>query len=207
MDLTHSVQLARAAQQGDREALDKLFRLYHDQVRRIARIRMGRRIRSRMDSGDLVQNTYLVATRKIEGFEPRSHGSIIQWLARILENQIRDAARGLRAERRDLDREIGFGDLAGERRESAVHPQAAGRIPADQVSDQELSEIYDACVSELEGDYREVLLLRDYAGLDWDRITEELDRPTSRATQQLYQRARIKLGLLLGRRVGVEAEE
>ena len=53
---------------------------------------------------------------------------------------------------------------------------------------------------------REVVLLRDYAGMSWRDVTAELGRPTQRATEQLYQRARIKLGELLSRRVDLTGE-
>ena len=199
-ELTQSMQLAVRAQGGDRQALDDLFRRYEAQVHRIARIRMGRRVRAFMDSGDLVQNTYLVATRKIGSLELASHASIIQWLAKILENQVREAARYLRAEKRDRD-EVSFerGEPDGGSLGSRVHPPAATPAPPEAVSDAELRELYDRGVESLEGDYREVILLRDYAGMTWQDVADELGRPTKRATEQLYQRARLKLARILSR--------
>ncbi|MCP3920006.1 MAG: sigma-70 family RNA polymerase sigma factor [bacterium] len=205
-ELTLSMQLVRRAQGGESAALDELLARYEDRVRRMATIRMGSRVRSFMDSADLVQNTYMVAVRKLDGLELRSHASIIQWLSKILENQIRDAARYAGAEGRDRGREVPI-DGAHDGMHSHRHPAAAGPSPADAVSDAELAGIYDTCVGELEGDFREVVLLRDYAGMSWERIQAELGRPTSRATQQLYQRARIKLGVLLSSRVDLDGDE
>lgn len=200
-----SLDFVARARQGDRLALDDLFRRYQERVHRIARIRMGPRIRSIMESADLVQNTFLVAERRLPDFEPHSHAAIINWLARILQNQINDAQDYATAARRDKDREapmelFGAGSSAGQgvRREL----QASDPSPSAMAAEHELVGIHDACVHELEGDEREVILLRDYADGSWEFIREQLGRPTTDAVQQLHCRARTKLARLVSSRVG-----
>ena len=68
----------------------------HDErLERIVRVRLGARIQRHIESVDIVQETFAVAFQKIEEFEFRSHASILSWLARIAENQIRDANKYL----------------------------------------------------------------------------------------------------------------
>src|SRR6187401_2010528 len=99
--LAESVDLVRRGQAGDNAALGELVGRYQDRVRRIVTIRMGAQFRGLLDSLDLTQATWMAALRGLPGFEPRDHGSIIRWLARIAENQVLDAADRLYAAKRD----------------------------------------------------------------------------------------------------------
>lgn len=194
--LAESLDLLRRGQQGDRAALDALVTRYHDRVRRIVSIRMGAQFRGLLDSLDLAQDTWVAALRALPDFEPRGHGSIIRWLARIAENQVLDAADRVHAARRDRRRE----QAAGEGTLEAL-PPAPGPTPSEDASRRELRAAYDACVAELPEAWREVVLLRDYALLDWPEIGEQLGRPGARAAQELYRRAQLRLGETLRRRL------
>ena len=203
-----SIVLARLAQAGDRRALNDLLQRYSERIHRMASVRMGFRIRLFKDSMDLVQETLLVALQNFDRLELRSESSVIQWLSKILQNQVLGAARYAAAERRDRGREVPIqsGGEDGDH-ESAHHPPARERLPLDCVSDQELQDIYDECLGRLQGDEREVILLRDYAGMSWERISAELGRPTERASSALYQRARIKLSEEFDRRISGMRED
>jgi RNA polymerase sigma-70 factor (ECF subfamily) len=196
--LGRSLECVARAREGDRDALDELFRRYEERVRRIARIRMGPRVRAVMESADLVQDTFVVAQRRIHDFEPRSHAAIVHWLARILQHQINDARDRATAARRDLDRERPLqADVS-----APGDPPASDPSPSEIAAAREQHEIYDACVRELEGDEREVILLRDYAGGTWEFVSAELGRPSADAALQLYCRARVKLARIVGQRLG-----
>ena len=200
---TVSMALVRRAQGGDRGALEELLGRYQDRVARLARIRMGPRVRAFMDSSDVVQETLLTAAEKLDAFEPRSEGAIIQWLARILENRIRNAAAYAKAEKRDPDRVRRFASLApDDARISAVHPPANEPTPSKVAANDELREAYDRCVSGLPPRYREVILLRGYAGLSWKEIAGHLDRPSEAAARELHRRARIELAQRIEQTLG-----
>ena len=49
------------AREGDREALGRLLEAYRNYLRLLARLRVGRRLRGKIDESDLVQETYLKA--------------------------------------------------------------------------------------------------------------------------------------------------
>lgn len=198
-DLSHSIRLVQRFRGGDRAALDELFTRYYDRVRRIARIRMGSRLRQRTESDDLVQNTFAIAFKKIDKLELRDHSSIIQYLSRVLEHQIRDAVEYFDAQKRDAS-EVSL-PVEGSSR-GVPEPVDRAPLPPEQVASRELKELYDACVQSLEPDHREVILLREYANASWPEITAVLGRPTEHATQELYGRAQIKLASCLRRRVG-----
>lgn len=203
-DSPDSFELARRARGGDGEALNQLFLRYQERVVRIARIRMGSRLRSCMESMDLVQETWRVALRLWPDFEPRSHASLIQWLARILENRIREAARHHfgavgRDHGREVPLELGSGSEGGA---AAIAPSTGSRPPWEVLAREELRELYDACVEELTGDQREVVLLREYSGASWEETARALGRSKTSAVQELHRRARMRIAECLERRLG-----
>lgn len=202
-NLSESLVLVRQAQEGDREALNRLFERYYDRIYRIVRIRMGAKLRTVLDSYDIVQETCAVAVRKIGDFQPRDHASLIQWLAKIAENQIHDAKDKMDAGKRDKSREVALDAVNAKTGES--HPglqlSGGGPGPSTIVANSELKEIYDACVEELPHEYRELILLREYAGASWEDITEKAQRPNVHAAQEAYRRGQIKLAGLLRQRM------
>jgi hypothetical protein len=54
--------------------------------------------------------------------------------------------------------------------------------------------LLDARVAQLEPEeYREVLILRDYCGADWELVRERFSLLSAEAAQELYRRAHEKL--------------
>jgi len=200
--LNESLDLVRRAQDDDTEALNQLFKRYYERVHRIARIRMGALVRRAMEPCDIVNETYIVAARKLGDFVPQDQASIINWLARIAERQIRDAHRKITADKRDIRRQQEM-----ERPANDDSFNLAGIIPTDDpspssiVANAELKEIYDACVESLSEEHRELILLREYAGASWETICDDLDRPNPHAAQQMYHRAQVKLAGILRTRL------
>ena len=64
-----SVFLVRQAQDGDLEALGRLFERYYDRVRKIVRARLGRNLRAAVDSVDVMQDTFVAAVQAFDRFE------------------------------------------------------------------------------------------------------------------------------------------
>ena len=187
---------------GDEEALNALVDRYYDRVRRIARIRIGPRLASRTDSEDLVQETFAIAFRKIGELELENHSSIIRYLSRVLENQIRGAVDYFSAQKRHPARgELLSAEETAVRRELSDAP-GREKDPLDQASLRELKACYDASVEELRPHYREAILLREYADASWSELQEALDCPTENAARQLYARAQLALAARLRTRLG-----
>ena len=130
-DPTQSVDLLAQAQNGDQDALSALLDRYQGRLHRIVRVRLGARLRTRVESMDIVQEAYAVAMRKIGDLELRGPGSILNWLARIAEHKIHDAndyfrsrearpgpREGLRRVRLDLGSLRRWGPVRSQRRRS-----------------------------------------------------------------------------------------
>jgi len=192
-DVADSVELLDRAQQGDNDALNRLLERYQGRLRRIVRIRMSSKMRQNVESMDIVQGALEVAYRRIDKFEMRKPGSILHWLAKIAENKLRDENDYWNAERRDKGREEPMVFASDSSSGHARQLDANASNPADKASHRELQEIVDQTMEELPEDYREIILLRDYTGADWDYITELMQRPNVHAAQELHRRAWIRL--------------
>ncbi len=193
--MQRTAELVAAYQGGEDSALEELFSRYYKRVLRIVRIRMGKRLRSRMDSVDIVQNTFGAAMVSMKDFEMREPGSMIHWLAQIAENQLRGAADYLGAIKRDSRRDMALTRIKSSMAsgEFTYDPESKVPSPLEELSRLERQEQLDECVAELPDDYREVILLRDFAGASWEYITEQMGRVTPRATAMLHSRAKVAL--------------
>src|SRR5262245_56509643 len=120
-DVTHSLDLVLRAQDGDSQALNRLFERYYERVRRIVRLRLGHKLRESVDSGDILQETFIAAVRSIDNFEMREEASLINWLSRLAERQIIAAADYHGAKKRDQRRNV---SLSGQPGQSASLPIA-----------------------------------------------------------------------------------
>ena len=66
------------------------------------------------EADDLAETTFREATRDIGAYQDRGDGSFLRWLARILQNKIRDRAEFYAAGKRDISRERSADDAGGE---------------------------------------------------------------------------------------------
>lgn len=106
--LTTQILLDRV-QHGDHAALNALCDRYQERVLRSVRIRLGAKLRSNLQSSDVLQDVMLEAIRGIDRFEYRTEGAFMKHLNVLVEHRIRDLIDFWEAERRDPGREIALG--------------------------------------------------------------------------------------------------
>ena len=191
-DLTLTLDLVRHAKEGDAEALNRLFTRYYERVRRIVRLRLGSKLRSRVDSSDILQETFSAAVVAFDRFEVRDEGSFINWLSRIAEHQVLAAADRHGAQKRDPAREIPLAASDGSG-PIGIDPTATGLTPGDEAAKAELILLIERRLSELPEAYREVILLRNYAGMSWDDVARETGRPSPDAARMMHAKAVVEL--------------
>ena len=199
LSVEQSMNILLRAQAGDQAALDQLASRYQERLLRIARIRLGpegNALRRFVDSGDVVQETWKAALNGLRDLKVSGDTDLLNWLARIAANKIRDMVDHIHAQRRSVEREQAWAELP------SSEPLDSSRGPQSRAANAELCEMIDSSLAELDEDYREVIVLRDYCGTDWESIAARLGRANSHAAQQLHQRAWIKLRKKLGPRLG-----
>jgi DNA-directed RNA polymerase specialized sigma24 family protein len=69
---------------------------------RASRLRLGPRLRRRLDPADLAQEALRRAHRNIDRFRGRTAAELLKWLQQILANTAIDQARKARARKRGL---------------------------------------------------------------------------------------------------------
>jgi RNA polymerase sigma-70 factor (ECF subfamily) len=196
-DITQSLDLVLKAQDGDSQALNRLFERYYERVRRIVRLRLGARLRESVDSGDILQETFTAAVRSFENFEMREEASLINWLSRLAERQIIAAADYHGAKKRDQRRSVSLhGGGSATASLSVAFPDET-TAPLEKLANHEETGIVERCLDELPEEYRELIVLRNYAGASWEAVAEETGRPSAAAARMMHARAMIELGKLV----------
>jgi DNA-directed RNA polymerase specialized sigma24 family protein len=104
MDRADTTSLLLEARAGTPEALDALFRQVSGRLLTLIRIRMSRDDRAGRESRDVLQATLLRAFEHLDRFEGAGGASLMAWLARIAENEIRDWRDYRHRARRDAAR-------------------------------------------------------------------------------------------------------
>src|SRR5512140_1529663 len=106
MDRDESTALLRRAREGTPEALEMLYERVAPRLLAFVRLRLGRTLRAQLESRDIVQATLLKSFERFDQFEHDEPASLMAWLARIAENEIRDRADYHTRQRRDARAEV-----------------------------------------------------------------------------------------------------
>ncbi len=174
------------ARGGSNEALNRLFEQCGPRLLGLIRLRMGPTLRSRMESGDLLNATLLRAFRSFDSLEASNTPSLMAWLARIAESEIRDEVDRQIAQRRDAAREVALDDdadlVARVRSQTSRLVLSESRLRLEQA------------LAELPEDYREIILLRRYQEFAFKEIGERLGKSPD-ACRMLLARAMTALTL------------
>ena len=187
-------QLVSLAKQGDKSALGQLCVVYGERVRRIIRLRMGKELRSKLESMDMVQNVLMCAVRDLEDFTYTSEGDFLRWLGKIAENRIRDNLEKLHADKRDIRKEIPLhddGSTSRDDRARVVEP-ARNTTPSVILSRREELDKLEKAIDKLKPEYREVIVLAKIDGLSYKEIGDRLGKSAD-AAGHLLLRAMVSL--------------
>lgn len=171
--------LVARAKEGDREAYDRLF----------SRLRLGKRLRSNVESVDVLQEAYLDAYQAFDRFEYADDDAFAKWLCRIIENRIRGLADHFGAKKRQPPGHAVHVSQILEKARSAPGPAS---LAAKVEHRQRLA----AALESMEGEEQEVLLLRFFQDRTVDDIANRLGRSPT-AARRLIGRATARLGELL----------
>ena len=185
-----SARLLKRARAGDRKAYDELFARVADRVLFFVRMRLGGRLRDKVDSLDVLQDVYMEAHKDLERFEHQGEGALARWLCRLVENRLRDLADHYAAKKRQPPgAALPVTAVLQAVRDSGTGPvTAAARI--------ETRERLAKSMDHLEEEEREVLLLRFYQAKTYDEIAAATGRSSS-AVRRLLGRALKSLGTKL----------
>ncbi len=182
--------LVALAKDGDESALDRLCTVYGPRVLWLVRIRMGKELRSKLESVDVVQDVLVSALKDLGIFTYKNEGDFVRWLARIVENRLRDNLDKLHADKRDIRREVRFNTHRPTIEDSfaaALEPIDA-TTPSAIISKREEFDKLAKAIDALKPEYREVIVLTKVEGLSYKEIGDKLGRSAD-AARMLFSRA------------------
>jgi RNA polymerase sigma-70 factor (ECF subfamily) len=191
MDRASSTAVLREALAGSDAALDSLYERYGPRLLSFIRLKMGRSLRARLESRDILQATFLKSFQHLDDFEGTDGRSLLGWLMRIAEHEIRDRVDFHHRQQRAADRED---DLDGHAGVLANRSRSAlSRLIAD-----ERSAALEAALETLTEPQRQVVLLRAFEELSFPEIARVLGKSED-ASRMQYARAMTALTLALSK--------
>jgi RNA polymerase sigma-70 factor, ECF subfamily len=181
----------------DERAFNELVQLYGERVYRLVHRMLGRR----EEAEDMAQEVFVQVFKAIDQF--RGDSKLGTWIYRIAVNTCKNRSKYL--SRRHSDREEEFEPLA---ERSAVGDAAGASTeyaqPDQVVAGYQVETIVRRCISELDEDFREVLILRDLEDLSYEDIVAITGHPEGTVKSRLHRaRAMLKAKVeaLLGEKI------
>ena len=163
-----NTDLIEQAKAGSPEALNALYERCGSRLLGYIRLRMGRELRARLESRDILQSTLLKSFEHFADFRGSRTPSLMAWLAAIAEREIRDRADFNTRQRRDGAREVAI-------ETDAALPEAARSALTHAILTEEARQLESALES-LSAAHREVILLRKFQELSFAEIAERLGK-------------------------------
>jgi RNA polymerase sigma-70 factor (ECF subfamily) len=133
---------------------------------------------------EVVQEAFLSAYRTIRTF--RGEASFATWLYAITmnhaRNRIKQVTSRARHEQTTLDDPVETQDGS-----YTNEPQSRETLALEQLERKEVQEKVQECISSLDKEYREVLVLRDIQGFSYEEISDILTLPDGTVKSRLFR--------------------
>jgi RNA polymerase sigma-70 factor (ECF subfamily) len=161
---------------------------------------MGKELRSKLESMDLVQDTLIHALNGLDGFTYKNEGDFVRWLSKIAENELRGNLKKLHAEKRDIRKEVQF-DNYGQTstgRFLGTPKSIKNTTPSVIMSRKEDLDKLEKSIDQLKPEYRKVIILAKIDELSYKEIGERLGKSAD-AVGMLLSRAMVSLMVTFGK--------
>jgi RNA polymerase sigma-70 factor, ECF subfamily len=195
-----STQWAEQLRNNSQAALAEAFMGHRERLRRMVQLRMDRRVAGRVDASDVLQETYLEASRQLDQYLADPPMPLFLWLRSLAGQRLMAVHRQhLGAQKRDARQEIGLhGGAMPEADSLSLSCGLLGAMTSPSVAavrlemQVQLQEVVDS----LEPLDREILALRHYEELTNQEAAEELGIAPAAASKR-YIRALERLKTVL----------
>ena len=168
-------ELVARATAGDQDSFNQLVARWERPIYALAYRTLGREVEAR----DVVQEAFLRAYRGLKGFKGEAKFS--SWLYRITLNLCRD---WIRRERRAPIVQVPEGVDPVDLADAQVSPSESVE---DLVGRREMSQAVAKAMAELPEEQRVAIMLKEYHGLTFQEIADQLECPLSTVKTRLYQ--------------------
>lgn len=199
---TSSVQLEQL-RSGGTDALATMFGQYHQELARMISFRMDRRLYGRLDASDVLQEVYLDAVQRLDGFIQDPQVPFRVWLRQVAgQTLINVHRRHLHAQKRNAALEANRRFPQASSVSLAAHLIGHLTSPSQAAMKSELAEQLERALEEMDEMDREVLVLRHFEELSNQETAAILGLQKAAASNR-YMRALKRLKVILNRIPGV----
>jgi len=159
---------------------------------------MGNELRSKLESMDLVQDTFIAALRDLGNFTYQNEGDFLRWLSTIAENRLRDNLKKIHADKRDIRKEMSLNNNRQSSQDSFVKMSGPvdSTTPSMIMSRREELDGLEKALDKLKPEYKEVILLTKIEGLSSKELGDRLGKAPG-AVRMLLSRAMMALASAL----------
>lgn len=157
----------------------------------LARMQLGRKLQSKLDASDVVQQTLLEAHRDQAQCRGRTVSEQAAWLRQVLARNLANVVRDLSRAKRDVQRERSLQAALDESASNLEAWLAAEQSsPSQKLERQERAVQLVAAMEDLPEAQREAVVLRHFHGCSLAEIAEQLSCTTAAVTGLLHRGTR-----------------
>ncbi|HTU20984.1 MAG TPA: sigma-70 family RNA polymerase sigma factor [Gemmataceae bacterium] len=173
--ITLLTELLHDARCGSAEALGQLFQACRGYLLTVARQEMAAALRAKVDAADIVQETFIEATRDFTVFRGETEQELLGWLRGILRHNLADLSRYFQMCCRSLSQEVRLLDQLAN---FLIAGSARGKAwtVCEQLIAQEQCLALETALQHLPTTYRWVLQLRYGERCSFSEIGNRLQR-------------------------------
>lgn len=173
----------------DKKTLEKTFDSIREELKRLARARLDRRLNGRVDSSDIVQDAYIIALKRYPEYVANPAVSLAEWLRFLTVQKVTEAhrfhlgrqKRSVRREAADASEGLSIVRLIDMIADSMTSPHSA-------IVKKEIRKAVGQVIETMSEVDREIIRLRHEEMLDNDQCAEILGISGSAASKR-YVRA------------------
>lgn len=197
----HPAKLLAQARNGEPDAVGKLLEQYLHYLQILASVQLDQKLRHRVSPSDIVQETVCEAHRDFHQFRGLSEREFVAWLRKIMVNNLaRVVERHVLTGKRDVRRERSLQQMQKSMDRSTMQLEAIfvaqNATPSEVALERERGVELANCIAQLPEDYRTVVMLRNFQGLPFKEVADQMER-SSGAVRMLWMRALEELRLLI----------
>lgn len=183
----------------ENQAFNSILMKYRDRLLKIVTLRLGSQLQGRVDASDIVQDTYVEASRTLDKYLQNPSMPVFLWLRRLAGEKLIQANRfHVDAKKRSTGREVSIDREMPQAcsRSLASQLMASGTSPSGVAIKNEDKRRLEAALLRLDPIDREVLVLRHFEQLT-SRESAIVLKMEYEAVKKRYTRALSKLERIL----------
>jgi RNA polymerase sigma-70 factor (ECF subfamily) len=177
-DASELSSLLQRAATGDQEALSALFSRYRDRLKRMVHLRLSRRLQGRVDDSDVLQESFLDLSRRLQDYLQDPKLPFYLWLRHMTVLKLAEVhRRHLGTQLRAADREVSLHRGGLPQADSvSLAAQLLGKLttPSQAAIKAELRVQVQEALNSMDPIDREVLALKHFEQLSTSEIAEVL---------------------------------